>query len=448
MKHEVNEGETKRNSSLRIDSRAIGVPNALISMALSVGQQRALALLPKITGFSSVVFSTLTSYTILRDEKKRSKVYHRLILGMCCADISSSLWLALSTWPIPRETGILWAVGSTTSCTFQGFFTQFGISSPIYNVSLSVYYVLTVRHSYREDQLRRWEPFFHVLPLLWAFGTAVAGLFLKIFNSANLWCWIGAYPGRNEDVDVYRWTFFYGPLWIAIVIVTVNLILVFLYVRQVTLGSEKHAFPATQRETGTPEVDQGFESTRYFSPQETPKRELRSIRMSIRNFASSGELSQFAKRRRQVANQCLRYAIAFYCTWIPITVRLLLMICCLVYQETISFADLPVLLGYFRSFESFKRSIILQSMDCYYWLPLRHQCKVFQIFWCTCTQRMSAQERKNSIKGVGAGSLQSFGGLQLLAYLRLGRHRTMQRRKELPQTRAAEGTWKIKTSRT
>jgi hypothetical protein len=293
-------------------------------MPFTPGQQRALAVLPKITGFSSAILSIVIAITIFRDKKKLSKVYHRLILGMSCADISSSLSLATSTWPIPKESGILWAVGNTTSCTFQGLFVQFGISSPVYNVSLSFYYLLAIRYSWKEDQMKKMEPLFHLVPLVWAFGTGIAGLFLKIFNNANLWCWIASYPGRTEDADVYRWAMFYGPLWLSIWIVTIHLILVFLFVRSVTLGSEKYAYPVAQGGDDDAYYDQGF-STHDYSSTGAPRtnKSRVSFSTSIRNSIKRRPhpQSQFAKRRREVANQCLRYALAFYITWIPITVR-------------------------------------------------------------------------------------------------------------------------------
>jgi hypothetical protein len=159
----------------------------------------------------------------------------------------------------------------------------------------------------------------------------MAGLFLEIFNSANLWCWIASYPGRNEDTNGYRWAFFYGPLWIAIFIVTINLVLVFMYVRRVTLNSEKYATPSAEDDNAY--FDQGF-STQVFSRQ-NPDQEVStstnsntrgsSFRQSFRERLHhlqtvSQAKSQFARRRRQVANQCLRFALAFYCTWIPITI--------------------------------------------------------------------------------------------------------------------------------
>jgi hypothetical protein len=311
-------------------------------MGLTIGQQRALAVLPKITGFSSFLFSLVIAITIFRDKKKFSKVYHRLIFGMSCADISSSLWLAMSTWPIPKESGVIWAVGNRVSCTFQGFFTQFGISSPLYNVSLSFYYLLAVRYSWRESHLKKVEPFFHLLPFAWALGTAIAGLFLKIFNSANLWCWIAPYPGRNMDTNVYRWALFYGPLWLALFLVTVNLIFVYAKVRTVLIDTEKYINPsrAFRIEDISSDVyyDQGFSREQFASgnsydlasPPEgnsdTPPRLslAGSIRNSIRGSLTfqrrQSQRTLSAKRRREVFNQCLRYALALYWTWIPLTV--------------------------------------------------------------------------------------------------------------------------------
>jgi hypothetical protein len=346
-----------------------------MSLSLSSsGQQQALAIVPKVTGLLSAALSGLIASVICRDPTKRSKVYHRLILGMSLADISSSLWLSLSTWPIPAETGILWAVGTVTSCNFQGFFTQFGISSPLYNLSLSIYYVLAVRFGWREERLKKVELYFHVVPVSWALGTAIAGLPLEIFNSANLWCWIAddTIGDRNSSTNIYRWVFFYGPLWTAIVVVTICLWIVFAFVRSVTLQSERHSMIRPPVPT----------TTRHFRPQETSdmaasqptdndqvendvhnatkggsqKDEETSVRLqgvedsvleesslkntgndtsdkmsvsqrfsaaitSLRGRRNSLETTpQFAKRRREVAYQCLRYALAFYWTWIPISI--------------------------------------------------------------------------------------------------------------------------------
>jgi len=53
----------------------------------------------------------------------------------------SSFWLAMPTWPIPSDSGTLWASGNDATCGLQVTLVQFGISNSIYNVSLSIYYV-------------------------------------------------------------------------------------------------------------------------------------------------------------------------------------------------------------------------------------------------------------------------------------------------------------------
>ena len=224
-------------------------------MALTKAQQWALVLAPKMTGVCSIVFSSLVIYTVLICPDKRSKTYHRLVLGISCVDISSSFWLAMSTWPIPKEeeeeeeeetnnnnNNTLWAVGTTTTCTIQGFFTQFGIASSFYNASLSIFYLLVIRYGWKDDRIRRLEPLFHCLPISWGLITAIVGLPLTLFNNATLWCWIASYQDRGESAELYRWLFFYGPLWFMILVVTMNVVLIFQHVHKLERVTQRHSF--------------------------------------------------------------------------------------------------------------------------------------------------------------------------------------------------------------
>ena len=110
-------------------------------MPFTLAQQTALAVMPKITGFASMLFSSLVVYYVVCNKKKRHYTYHRLLASISICDLSSSFWLALSTWPIPRDSGLFWAVGNDRTCNVQGFFTQFGISSSFYNASISIYFL-------------------------------------------------------------------------------------------------------------------------------------------------------------------------------------------------------------------------------------------------------------------------------------------------------------------
>ena len=335
----------------------------LSSMGFALTQQRLLALLPKFSGLASFLFSLLVLSTVSRDKKKRDKTYHRLLLGMALADLCSSLCFSLSTWPIPKETGILWAIGNQTSCTFQGFFVQFGISSAIYNGSLSFYYLLVVRYGWREDKMKKIEWFLHGIPLLFGLGTAIVGLPLILYNPANFWCSTAPTHDRGAHAQAFRWAFFYGPLWLTEIVVTINLMRVFVYVRRITKSSEGYVFGNRKKERFQDSTRRSFDVETGMSTEEMNScsahhqqaeagagagAKLKSLSISTSNSdvdkssrkssflrqsvtqlrksiavrgSSEKAATDYARKRRQVANQCFRYALAFYVTWIPITVR-------------------------------------------------------------------------------------------------------------------------------
>jgi len=306
-------------------------------MSSSEAELRALALVPKITGGISFVFSSMIAMHVLRHPQKRRKFYHQLILGMSMSDMSSSIWYAMSTWPIPSDSGVLWASGNSMVCTAQGFFIQFTLCSPIYNVSLSFYYLLAIKHSWKDTRLFKWALVFHGIPLASGLGTAIAGVALNIFHSANLWCWIGTNPSApSEDVTVYRMAFFYGPLWFSIIMVTINLILVFLYVRQITLKSQTYtsswmtspssndtAFDASGRSNGEElYMDQGFSKEFELPGKDKSNRNAEKNHaedLKVQHTTRVSPEFSLADRKREVAMQSLRFVISFFITWLPIS---------------------------------------------------------------------------------------------------------------------------------
>jgi hypothetical protein len=317
-------------------------------------QKRILAVLPKVSGALSCFFSCVIIYIILPDKKRRSKTYHRLMLGISCCDLSASFWLGLSTWPIP-EGGALWAVGNDTTCNVQGFFTQFGIASSFYNASLSFYYLLVVRYGWKESQLKGVERlFFHWIPLLWGLVSAITGLSIGVYGNASLWCWV------SPLYQKFRWTAFYGPLWAMILIVTINSLLVFDHVRKIEIAAQRHRFQDASSQFSS--------SVRTDPSDEAPSR--RNSRFSIvsrssiagtllgsggrRQSSLRGDMSEQkpqapdpqaqrsygtkiklrqriyrrSRRTREVANQSFMYAGAFYFNWAALTVRTNTICCC------------------------------------------------------------------------------------------------------------------------
>lgn len=164
-------------------------------MAFTENQNKALAILPKITGPLSFLGSASIIYEIASDKRKWSRPYHRLLFSMCVFDAFSSIALALSTWPIPEGSPVYAASGNTATCSAQAFFIQANIASPIYNFMLSVYFLLVIKHNRNERHVRdRVEPIMQGITIVFALGTSVVCLAMGLFNDSSLWCWINAAP--------------------------------------------------------------------------------------------------------------------------------------------------------------------------------------------------------------------------------------------------------------
>lgn len=211
-------------------------------------KQATLAILPKISSFISMCGASWIIVEVAGSHAKRHSVYNRLLFCMSIFDFLVCMSYFASTWPIPRDSpGVLWALGTTQSCTAQGFFIQLGIVAPLYNCCLSIYYMLVVKYGVPEDYMaRNVEPWMHLGCLSIGLATAVASLPLTLFNNADLWCWIAPLPFncndsvtygettciRGDNAWIYRWAFFYAPLWASLLLVTIVNVVVYLTVRK------------------------------------------------------------------------------------------------------------------------------------------------------------------------------------------------------------------------
>ena len=276
--------------------------------------QRALALLPKITGGFSLVFSAFLAVHVLRDSAKRQLCYQRLMLAVSIVDMSASLWMSLSTWPFPQtQEESMWAVGNETTCRVQGFFVQCSIMSSFYHASLSIYFWLVIVRGWNEERLHRVEWLLHGIPLCWGLGTALVGLFLDAYDAAVLWCWI------SSEWQSLRWSCYYLPLWIMISVVTLCCLAILLHVRGLELQVDEHGAAALDRSQHTiKEEDLEYEEMVVAYPS--------SINLTTEQSTDSVDYSivsvyRQSRRIKQVAQQCFLFAGAFYINWAALTVR-------------------------------------------------------------------------------------------------------------------------------
>jgi hypothetical protein len=67
------------------------------------------------------------------------------MLGLAIADILYSFWVGLSTLVVPAEgSDVVYRYGTTSTCSAQGFFMQFGVASHLYLAMLSTYFWLKI----------------------------------------------------------------------------------------------------------------------------------------------------------------------------------------------------------------------------------------------------------------------------------------------------------------
>jgi hypothetical protein len=104
----------------------------------------------------------------------------RILIGMSILDLEASIWFFIGPWAIPVNSatsvydadGALSPKGNSATCTAQGFFLQSGLAIPLYQVSLTAFYYLTVCRNWKEDrQFKKWQWVFLAPPVVWGVST-------------------------------------------------------------------------------------------------------------------------------------------------------------------------------------------------------------------------------------------------------------------------------------
>lgn len=289
-------------------------------MALSLAQEKALAIAPHVTGALSFISSCSILYDIIFSNRKQKlkRPYYRILLGLSIFDAMSSFTVGLATMPMPL--GERWgAVGNTQTCTAQGFFNQLTLGSPFYNLMLAIYYLLLGRYHLKEEEIaERFEKYMHVTAIVTTVGTAFAGIPLDLYNDASLWCWIASYPtgseglyGQPTEIEcerghgawLYRWVFFYGPLWSIIVATTVAMIMLTASIRR----EEKLCIEMMQMQDSS---ERSIHQTEQYTRNDTD--------------VAPQPVTFNLERSRKMCYQAFFFLAAFYVTWWAPTINRML----------------------------------------------------------------------------------------------------------------------------
>jgi hypothetical protein len=217
---------------------------------------------------------------------RSTTVYQRLLIGTSTLDIFHSFWAALSTLPVPASSGAVFGHGTTATCSVQGFFVQFSAATPLYFAAFTIYFLCKVRYHMTDEMIsKKYERYFHFLPFLVAFGGAISGVSLKVFNPIalpELGCWVAPYPigcyrtntctrGYKiaEYSDYYAWLFAFIWFFLSFIVVTINTTLIYCSIYQ---REERHPIYAARVQTHTVALSSLANSTTLRSQGDKPER--------------------------------------------------------------------------------------------------------------------------------------------------------------------------------
>jgi hypothetical protein len=199
-------------------------------------QKAALLWTSRAAAFLSFVGSTYILNDILWHQKKRQSVYYQLLIAVAIFDLVTSISWSLATLPIDTSTAghVYGARGHEKTCTAQAFFIQLGFSSMFYNVSLSLYYILTITRGWKEFQLRKIRWYLYGFPATLGLGLALGAL--TKYHWIEYGCHILSPP--EEDLWVAL-VFVVIPLGFSILAITGSMCIVYYSVRKQAQKAKK-----------------------------------------------------------------------------------------------------------------------------------------------------------------------------------------------------------------
>ncbi len=169
---------------------------------------------PRISGALSATSCAFVIYLIIiRSGEKLSTIYHRIVFGMCCVSILSSIACSLASLPLPRNLPDVeyynsWdgvRLGNARTCQAQGFFVVFGfVAMFAYNSMLCLYYFLHIAMKLPDKTIRKYFEFLlHFLPISGGLIIGVITFDNDLFNPSGRepWCTvfaIGCFQGGKK----------------------------------------------------------------------------------------------------------------------------------------------------------------------------------------------------------------------------------------------------------
>lgn len=210
----------------------------------------------------SIVGSLSLLLVILLKTKSsiRKSSYHRLLCALSVMDILTSLCMALGNVPAPEYLEAFiptmeGARGNDTTCRSQAFLLLYGRSSTqFYTTALMVYFSLTICTGTTDEKFsKRWEPCLHAFCIIVPLVFAVVGLQLGLFNwTGDSYCGTSSWPPACESTEwecirggtslfPYLWSTSLAPDFLNLSFCAFSIFRVYRHVHRISLRAARSA---------------------------------------------------------------------------------------------------------------------------------------------------------------------------------------------------------------
>lgn len=98
------------------------------------------------------------------------------------------------------------------------FSDQFAVASPLYNTTLSIYFLLVVNYGWTDRSIAKIEWILHGVPVGYALITSTFAVAADLYGHVEWTCWISTWI--QSKFRWIQWIFLFGVVWLCIVVVT------------------------------------------------------------------------------------------------------------------------------------------------------------------------------------------------------------------------------------
>lgn len=317
------------------------------------------SILLSTSGSVSFLSSAAVICHVLRSHNGLSTTYHRLVLGLSVADLSTSLLCyALSSTMSPKEISYLmpFARGNVATCSLQGFIFVVGSNCvSLYNCSICFYYLAIIKGKRNDQYIKaKLEPWFHSLSITVSTAIGVFLFFVKGYNPGGGTCGPtgayypphcigyerGAVPegftipcGRGDWLDVYAnpkinavlmSSVAGAPILITPLVIAVTMVMMYRTVRQIekrllNYGVSTLRFQAHNDAANGDGDGQGVNNNKFKNAVKKGLEFLVPCCSFDREKPTSmkSRFNKTASQKRSVFYMACGYALAWAFTWIP-----------------------------------------------------------------------------------------------------------------------------------